>query len=223
VGLFCVDLLVLTSSCIVPSCIPNPGPCSYGVFIMWPVPDGDLSALQSAVLTSPPAFSNVDQRNSTARAKYLGNGTNNLGELSGVQRVLQLVRRWAENKKVAAATALHVNSSSAATATSPMPTPSTPLRPLHLFTDSAYSVGVITGTMGASSNLDIIQPIRVLIRALRKEHSIDTRIQWVPAHVGIACNEMADKLANEVVKGHPLLANPDTDNITRWGRGFSVS
>jgi len=177
--------------------------------------------------------SNVDQRNSTARAKFLGPGTNNVGELSAIRRVLQLVHRWAENKQKQKQNQKQAAAMTTATTTAPpipipvatataIPTPiQMPLlRKLHIFTDSDYSVGVLLGTMNASSNLDIIVPARALMKTLRKEYAIETVLQWVPAHVGIQCNEIADALANEAVTGHVHLTDPNADNITKQGKGF---
>lgn len=56
--------------------------------------------------------------------------------------------------------------------------------------DSKYAIGVLSGTMKAASNLDLVNPIRELI----EKKSVEYR--WVKGHNGDRFNERCDELAN---------------------------
>lgn len=177
--------------------VPNPGNCSYGVVLLWPLPD---TSIADKLVTVPPASSDTQtRRRASAHAKFLGYGTNNIGELRGIRRALELVRDDAVRNAVTELKRVE----------------------LHLFTDSKYSIEIIDGTSGAVANREIMLTIRQLMRELRQKYAIETIITWVPAHVGIEGNELADQLANEAIKIGKLLPDEGQDNIARSGFGLA--
>jgi len=101
------------------------------------------------------------------RYKALGAGTNNIGELTAIQLALDLLK---ENG---------VDSSA----------------PVSLFTDSQYSLGVLTKGWKAKANVELIASIKASLKAWKK-----MKIEWVAGHVGVAENERADALARKGVE-----------------------
>lgn len=61
--------------------------------------------------------------------------------------------------------------------------------PVILYTDSAYSIGVCTGSMRAKQNVELIQEIQVEMSKFSH-----LQLQKVRAHVGIKYNEHVDQL-----------------------------
>lgn len=119
------------------ACSGNPGPAGLGVVAM-----------------------NGDER--VELSEYLGVGTNNIAELTAIQRVAERF-------------------SGSAT-------------PVHVYTDSSYSIGVLTKNWKAKANQELIASVK---SAMRKVPSIE--LHYVPGHAGVALNERADELARAAV------------------------
>jgi ribonuclease HI len=68
-------------------------------------------------------------------------------------------------------------------------------RPLFIYTDSAYSIGVLVKGWKAKANVELIERLR---KRLAKRPA--TRLVHIPGHAGIELNERADELAREGVK-----------------------
>jgi ribonuclease HI len=120
------------------ACSGNPGPAGLGVVI-------------------------IEGSSRTEICEPLGQGTNNIAELTAIERVLDAV--------------------------------SDPGRPLVIYTDSNYAVGVLSKGWKAKANVALIARVR---DRLAKRPA--TRLVHVPGHAGIELNERADELAREAVR-----------------------
>lgn len=114
------------------ACTGNPGPAGLGVVLL----------------------SSEGRREC---AEYLGDGTNNIAELTAILRAIEV------------------------TADDP--------RPLLVWTDSQYAIGVLSKGWKAKANVDLIADIR--------EKIIGRKISfhYVPGHKGVKWNERCDELA----------------------------
>src|SRR6185436_20309675 len=65
-------------------------------------------------------------------------------------------------------------------------------RPVIVYSDSAYSIGLLTQNWKAKKNVELVEQLRALCRQFR-----DLRFVKVAAHSGIPLNERVDKLAVE--------------------------
>lgn len=119
------------------ACSGNPGPCGIGVVVI----DG------------------ADQKEIS---EYLGEGTNNIAELTAILRGLETV---ADRK-----------------------------RPVVVYSDSAYSIGLLTQAWKAKANKELVEELRGLTRQFG-----DLRFVKVAAHSGIPLNERVDQLATGAV------------------------
>ena len=101
------------------------------------------------------------------RHKALGEGTNNIGELVAIGMALEILREQevARDAQVA------------------------------LFTDSDYSIGVLTRAWKPKANIGLIGGLK---RALAEWKSLT--IYWVAGHAGVTENERADALARKGVE-----------------------
>jgi ribonuclease HI len=120
------------------ACSGNPGPAGLGVVIL----EGNLR---------------------TEISEHLGQATNNIAELSAIERVFDAVRDTG--------------------------------RPLVIYTDSAYAIGVLSKGWKAKANVALIERVR---ERLAKRPA--TRLVHVRGHAGIELNERADELAREAVR-----------------------
>lgn len=120
------------------ACSGNPGPAGVGVVALWDDQKRELS-------------------------EYIGEATNNIAELTGVLRAVEL--------------ALELG------------------RPLRLYTDSQYSIGVLTKGWKAKANKELIARVRVAL-----DQHPDAKLFHVRGHEGIALNEQADELAVRAVQ-----------------------
>ena len=100
--------------------------------------------------------------------RHIGQGTNNIAELTAIGVVLEVLER------------LEIR----------------PDQPVTIFTDSKYSIGVLSQNWKAKAN-------RELILTLKKELAKwpNVRFSWVAGHSGIAGNERADELASDAALG----------------------
>lgn len=120
------------------ACSGNPGPAGLGVY--W-----------------------RDHQETRELSEYLGQGTNNIAELTAIQRALELCKD--------------------------------PSLQIYLYTDSAYSIGVLTQGWKAKANQELIADLK---RDLRRYPRLS--IRKVAGHAGIFGNERADALARTAVE-----------------------
>jgi len=120
------------------ACSGNPGPAGLGVII-------------------------IDGSSKTEISESIGETTNNVAELTAVERVLDTVRD--------------------------------PARPLVIYTDSAYAIGVLVKGWKAKANVALVDRLRS--RLARRPA---TRMIHVRGHAGVLFNERADELAREAVR-----------------------
>jgi len=120
------------------ACSGNPGPAGLGVVIL-----GDGSGQREI-------------------SEYLGEGTNNIAELTAILRGLQAVSDRA--------------------------------RPVIVYSDSAYSIGLLTQRWKAKKNVELVEELRALTRTFS-----DLRFVKVAGHAGIALNERVDQLATGAI------------------------
>jgi ribonuclease HI len=119
------------------ACTGNPGPAGLGVVV-------------------------IDGEKTTELSEYLGEGTNNIAELTAIQRGLETVADRA--------------------------------RPVLVYTDSQYSIGVVSMNWKAKANVELVGEIRSLCKQFK-----DLKFVKVAGHAGIALNERVDELARNAV------------------------
>lgn len=119
------------------ACTGNPGPAGLGVVI-------------------------VDGNDKRELSEYLGEGTNNIAELTAILRGLESVA----DKQ----------------------------RPVVVYSDSQYSIGLLTKNWKAKANVELV----ARLRKLTKQFS-DLRFVKVAAHSGIPLNERVDQLARDAI------------------------
>ena len=118
------------------ACSGNPGPSGLGVVV-------------------------IDGPTRVELSEYLGQGTNNIAELTAVLRALAEVARD---------------------------------RPMTIYTDSQYTIGVVQKGWKAKANQDLVAELRAALSGRSA-----TRLSYVPGHSGVLLNERADALAREAV------------------------
>jgi ribonuclease HI len=69
-------------------------------------------------------------------------------------------------------------------------------RPMMIYTDSQYTIGVVQKGWKAKANQELVAELR---EALARRPS--ARLSYVPGHAGVLLNERADALAREAVSG----------------------
>jgi ribonuclease HI len=119
------------------ACTGNPGPAGLGVVIL-------------------------DGTQRTELSEYLGEGTNNIAELTAILRGLEAVKDKS--------------------------------RPVVVFSDSAYSIGLLTKPWKPKKNVELIDELRAVCRTFS-----DLRFVKVAGHAGVALNERVDQLAREAI------------------------
>ena len=119
------------------ACSGNPGPCGIGVVV-------------------------IDGKEEKEISEYLGEGTNNIAELTAILRGLETV---ADRK-----------------------------RPVVVYSDSAYSIGLLTQAWKAKANKELVEELRGVTKTFG-----DLRFVKVAAHSGIPLNERVDQLATGAV------------------------
>lgn len=120
------------------ACSGNPGPAGLGVVALYGDRRRELS-------------------------EYLGEGTNNIAELTAILRAVELANELG--------------------------------RPLRLYTDSKYSIGVLTQGWKVRANKELVARVR---RAL--DSHPDAKLFHVRGHQGVTLNEHADELAVRAVQ-----------------------
>jgi ribonuclease HI len=120
------------------ACSGNPGPAGVGAVALW----GDQSRELS---------------------EYIGEATNNIAELTGILRAVELAHELG--------------------------------KPLRLYTDSQYSIGVLTKGWKVKANKELVAKVREALDA----HP-DTKLFHVRGHQGVRLNEHADELAVRAVQ-----------------------
>jgi ribonuclease HI len=119
------------------ACSGNPGPAGLGVVV-------------------------IDGPRRVEISEYLGQGTNNIAELTAVLRALG---------EIDAA------------------------RPVMIYTDSQYTIGVVQKGWKAKANQALVAELRAALSGRPA-----TRLAYVPGHAGVLLNERADALAREAVE-----------------------
>ena len=120
------------------ACSGNPGPAGLGVVMLQREGRRELS-------------------------EYLGEGTNNIAELTAIQRAAEAVED--------------------------------PARPVRLYTDSNYAIGVLTKGWKAKANVALVAAAKKALARLE-----DVSLHHVRGHAGVPLNERADALAVEAVE-----------------------
>ena len=118
------------------ACSGNPGPAGLGVVV-------------------------IDGPRRVEISEYLGQGTNNIAELTAVLRALGEIE---------------------------------PERPMMIYTDSQYTIGVVQKGWKAKANQKLVADLREALSGRTA-----TRLSYVPGHAGVLLNERADALAREAV------------------------
>ena len=70
-----------------------------------------------------------------------------------------------------------------------------PATPMRLYTDSSYSIGVLTKGWKAKKNVELVAEVRAAIAQLE-----DIELIHVRGHAGVPLNERADELAVAAVE-----------------------
>jgi ribonuclease HI len=131
------------------ACSGNPGPMGIGVVV--------LDRVSS-------------QRKE--HGEYLGIGTNNIAELTAIERGLEIAEKIIQKEDAAGA----------------------PHRPIKVFSDSAYSIGVLSKGWKAKANQELVARLRRRLAALP-----DVELVKVAGHAGVPENERCDQLATEAI------------------------
>src|SRR5262245_36051514 len=119
------------------ACSGNPGPAGLGVVIL-------------------------DGKHRTELSEYLGEGTNNIAELTAILRGLETLKDKS--------------------------------RPVVVYSDSAYSIGLLTKPWKPKKNIELVGELRAVCRTFS-----DLRFVKVAGHAGVALNERVDQLAREAI------------------------
>jgi len=133
-----------------------------------PVPPGAIQVWTDGACTGNPGPAGLgvvylDGETRQELSEFLGDGTNNIAELTAIERGLQLV--------------------------------TDKTRPVAVYTDSAYSIGLLSQAWKAKANVELVARIRALCRTFA-----DLRFVKVAGHSGIPLNERTDQLATDAVK-----------------------
>ena len=119
------------------ACTGNPGPAGLGCVVI----DGDVRR---------------------EYGEYLGEGTNNIAELTAIARGLDMV----SDKR----------------------------RPVVVYSDSAYAIGLLSKGWKAKANVELVASIRKQLAGFG-----DVRFVKVKGHAGVPDNERCDQLARDAI------------------------
>jgi ribonuclease HI len=98
--------------------------------------------------------------------EYLGRGTNNIAELTAIRRGLEIARELVPD----------------------------PRQPIRVYTDSSYSIGLLSQGWKAKANQQLIAELRDFLRDFPS-----LRMVKVEGHAGVPENERCDLLARQAV------------------------
>jgi ribonuclease HI len=129
------------------ACTGNPGPMGIGVVL-------------------------IDGGKGRELGEYLGLGTNNIAELTAIERGLDLAEQVSPDRS----------------------------RPVRVYTDSAYAIGVISLGWKAKANQELVARLRKRVAAFA-----DVSFVKVAGHSGVPENERCDELARHAIERHPGL------------------
>jgi ribonuclease HI len=124
------------------ACTGNPGPMGIGVVV---IASGERREL----------------------GEFLGLGTNNIAELTAIERGLQVAEQLAPERS----------------------------RPVQVYSDSAYSIGVISQGWKAKANQELVARLRRQVAGFS-----DLSFVKVAGHAGIPENERCDQLARRAIE-----------------------
>lgn len=110
------------------------------------------------------------------KAKFLGKQTNNIAELTAMRLAFQYIGSLS-------ADVLYADD-----------------LPVVIHSDSEYTIGVVTGSMKASANLDLVRPMK----SWYEDAKFKVQIKYIPAHSGYRFNERADQLCNETIDANGI-------------------
>jgi ribonuclease HI len=119
------------------ACTGNPGPAGIGVVV-------------------------IDGAARREIGEFLGEGTNNIAELTAIERGLEVV--------------------------------ADPKRPVIVYSDSAYAIGLLSKSWKAKANVELVARIRALTSRFA-----DLRFVKVAGHAGVPENERCDELARTAI------------------------
>jgi ribonuclease HI len=106
-----------------------------------------------------------DRERTAEISEFIESGTNNLAELTAILRGLEEIPVDAKDRRI------------------------------HLYTDSAWSLGVLIGGWKAKTNMKLIESIKAKIEELPHLEMLKVR-----AHAGNSGNETADHLATKAIR-----------------------
>ena len=133
------------------ACTGNPGPMGIGVVV---IADGQRQEL----------------------GDYLGTGTNNIAELTAIERGLTLAEALDGSRS----------------------------RPVRVYSDSAYSIGVISLGWKAKANRELVERLREQARTFA-----DLSFVKVAGHAGVPENERCDELARRAIEKRGTVVTGD--------------
>jgi ribonuclease HI len=120
------------------ACSGNPGPAGVGVVV-------------------------IDGKMRRELSRFLGEGTNNIAELTAIELALETIEARD--------------------------------RPVRVYTDSQYAIGVLTKGWKAKANQELVARVRKRVAMFK-----DLALHYVRGHSGIPLNERADELAVQAVQ-----------------------
>jgi ribonuclease HI len=138
------------------ACSGNPGPMGIGVVVL---ANGDRKEL----------------------GEYLGVGTNNIAELTAIERGLELVAELPPPAATAGQTG------GAATAAR--------MRRVRVYSDSGYAIGLLEKGWKAKANQELVARLRKRVDAVPNLEFVK-----VPGHAGVPENERCDQLARDAIQ-----------------------
>ncbi len=138
------------------ACSGNPGPMGIGVVVLH---DGQRKEL----------------------GEYLGTGTNNIAELTAIERGLDLVVEMVQQAATRA-----TGADKATTAR---------MQRVRVYSDSGYAIGLLEKGWKAKANQELVARVRKRVAAVPNLEFVK-----VPGHAGVPENERCDELARDAVQ-----------------------